>query len=251
MTNESLAGRVALITGASRGIGLATVEVLARQGCRVLAGVRQSSPELDGHFGELSKQYQTTVSAVHVDLTDSDKAANCAKELARTEGLQILINNAGIATGATFQMTAMKSFRDQFEVNFFATIAFTQVLLRRLTRTGNASVVNVGSTAGLNGDSGTAAYGASKAALMYVTKVMARELGSQGVRVNAVAPTVTSTEMSAQMTSESREALAKAGALQRPASPIEIAEMIAFLASDRASMVTGQVIRVDGGQRGR
>jgi 3-oxoacyl-[acyl-carrier protein] reductase len=188
---------------------------------------------------------------VFVDLANSDRAAECAKQLAQTEGLQILVNNAGIATGGIFQMTSIETVRKMFEVNFFATTAFTQVLLRRLTRTGNASIVNVGSTAGLNGDSGTFAYGASKAALMFATQVMARELGALGIRVNAVAPTVTSTDMADQMTPESLNAMIGAGAIRRPATPREVAEVVCFLASDSASMITGQVIRVDGGQRGR
>lgn len=251
MSDKSLSGRTALVTGASRGIGLATVEVLAERGCRVLAGVRQPTAALEAHFQELSEKHQTMIQAVFVDLTDSDSATESAKKLAKFEGLQILVNNAGVATGGTFQLTSMDTFRKIFEVNFFATSAFTQILLRRLSRTGNASVVNIGSTAGLNGDTGTSAYGASKAALMYVTRVMARELGALGIRVNAVAPTVTSTDMADQMTPESLDDLIRSGAIRRPATPREVAEVVCFLVSDSASMITGQVIRVDGGQRGR
>lgn len=251
MSDVSLAGRVALVTGASRGIGLETVQSLARRGCRVLAGVRNPTDELRGVFSEWETKHQTSIDIVHVDLSSAEVASSCAKELAKVEGLQILVNNAGVASGSLFQMTSMKEFREMFEVNFFATVALTQLLSRRLSRTGNASIINIGSTAGLNGDAGTSAYGSSKAALMYLTRVMAIELGRLDIRVNAVAPTVTATDMFGQMTEESRDALIQGGAIKRAATAREVAETVAFLAGDGAAMITGQVIRVDGGQRGR
>jgi 3-oxoacyl-[acyl-carrier protein] reductase len=148
-------------------------------------------------------------------------------------------------------MTSLTEFREVFEVNFFATAAFSQLLSRRISRSGGGSIVNIGSTAGLNGDSGTSAYGSSKAALMYLTAVMARELGQFGIRVNAVAPTVTVTDMYGQMNDISRDALINGGAIQRAATPQEVAKVVCFLAGEQSAMVTGQVLRVDGGQRGR
>lgn len=251
MNDMSLTGRIALVTGASRGIGLETVRTFAHKGCRVLAGVRQDTKELATTYKEWSEQYEVSIDMVHVDLSSADSAVACARELAKTEGLQILVNNAGVASGSPFQMTSMTEFREMFEINFFATVALTQTLSRRLSRTGNASIVNIGSTAGLNGDVGTSAYGSSKAALMYLTRVMAIELGRVGIRANAVAPTVTSTDMYDQMSEESRDALIQGGAIKRAATASDVAETVAFLAGDGAAMITGQIIRVDGGQRGR
>ena len=115
----------------------------------------------------------------------------------------------------------------------------------------NYPFLTVGSTAGLNGDTGTSSYGSSKAALMYLTKVMARELGQAGIRVNAVAPTITETDMFDQMNGDARDALIQGGAIRRASNPREIANVVAFLASPESSMITGQILRVDGGQRGR
>jgi 3-oxoacyl-[acyl-carrier protein] reductase len=148
-------------------------------------------------------------------------------------------------------MTKMTDFREVFEVNFFSTVAFTQFVSRRMARLKDTSIVNIGSTAGLNGDMGTSAYGSSKAALMYLTQVMARELGQSGIRVNAVAPTITETDMFEEMTKDSRDALIDSGTIRRAATPREIANVVAFLAGSESSMITGQIIRVDGGQRGR
>jgi 3-oxoacyl-[acyl-carrier protein] reductase len=145
----------------------------------------------------------------------------------------------------------MSELREMFEVNFFSTLQFTQTISRRMTRTGGGSIVNIGSTAGLNGDSGTTAYGASKAALMYVSRVMALELGSSNIRVNSVAPTVTTTDMYQKMAEGSRDMLINGGAIKEPARPADIADAVAFLASESARMITGQTLRVDGGQRGR
>lgn len=251
MNSRTLTGKTALVTGASRGIGRAIVERLAEMGCDVLAGIRTPSPALSEDFVELENQHHVKIKEVIVDLSTAEIAAAGAKEIALSNDIHILVNNAGIANGSTFQMTKMSDFREAFEVNFFSTVAFTQLISRRMTRLGDCSIINIGSTAGLNGDIGTSAYGSSKAALMYLTEVMARELGPSGIRVNAVAPTITETDMFDEMTAESRDSLIQGGAIRRAATAREIANTVAFLASPESSMITGQIIRVDGGQRGR
>lgn len=251
METKRFEGLTAVVTGASRGIGSAVVRVLAAGGARVLAGVRTLPDATQTGLSNIAKESGSEVVPVVVDLTSADRATECARDIAAQGAIHILVNNAGIASGSPFQMTTMKEFREVFEVNFFATAAFTQLISRRMARSGGGSIVNVGSTAGLNGDTGTSAYGSSKAALMYLTAAMARELGPQGIRVNAVAPTVTETDMFSQMNEASRDALIGGGAIQRAASPEDVARVIAFLASADAAMITGQIVRVDGGQRGR
>lgn len=251
MTNRTLSGRTALVTGASRGIGRAVVERLAREGCNVLAGIRTETPEVVAGFQRVSKENGVDVMPVRIDLGSADVAVACAKDIAIAHQVQILVNNAGIANGSTFQMTKMSDFREAFEVNFFSTVALTQIISRKMARGSEGAIVNIGSTAGLNGDAGTSAYGSSKAALMYVTQVMARELGPSGIRVNAIAPTITETDMFGEMTEESREGLIAGGAIRRAATASEIAGTVAYLVGPDSLMVTGQIIRVDGGQRGR
>lgn len=247
----NLQGKTALVTGSSRGIGLEIVRLFSKLGANVIAGVRILDENILATFSEISSEYGNEIITEVVDLSNAEFANECARRISLQSDIDILVNNAGIASGSLFQLTRLSEFREVFEVNFFSTAVFSQTVSRKMARTGGGSIVNVGSTAGLNGDSGTSAYGASKAALMYLTRVMSAELGPLNIRVNAVAPTVTSTEMYSQMSENSRDAIIHNGALKRPALPSEVADAVAFLASDASSMITGQILRIDGGQRGR
>ena len=247
----NLEGKTALITGSSRGIGLEIVRLFSKLGANVIAGVRTLDEKLSATFLEISTEYGNQITMEIADLSNAELANECARRIPMQSDVDILVNNAGIASGSLFQLTRLSEFREVFEVNFFSTAVFSQTVSRKMARTGGGSIVNIGSTAGLNGDSGTSAYGASKAALMYLTQVMSAELGPLNMRVNAVAPTVTSTEMYSQMSENSRDAIINNGALKRPALPSEVADAVAFLASDASSMITGQILRIDGGQRGR
>jgi len=247
----NLQGKTALITGSSRGIGLEIVRLFSKLGANVIAGVRSPDENISATFSEISTEYGNQITMEIVDLSNAELANECARRVSMQSNIDVLVNNAGIASGSLFQLTRLSEFREVFEVNFFSTAVFSQTVSRKMARTGGGSIVNIGSTAGLNGDSGTSAYGASKAALMYLTRVMSAELGPLNIRVNAVAPTVTSTEMYSQMSENSRDAIINNGALKRPALPREVADAVAFLASDASSMITGQILRIDGGQRGR
>lgn len=244
-------GKTVLVTGASRGIGLAVVRRFSELGAEVIAGVRESNSELEAAYQAITDECENNIRIETVDLSSAEKANESARRIATSFKIDVLVNNAGIASGSLFQMTPMSELREVFEVNFFSTLQFTQTISRKMTRTGGGAIVNIGSTAGLNGDSGTTAYGASKAALMYVSQVMAMELGPSNIRVNSVAPTVTTTDMYQQMAEGSRDMLINGGAIKEPARPEDIADAVAFLASDAARMITGQTLRVDGGQRGR
>jgi len=244
-------GKTVLVTGASRGIGLAVVQRFSELGAEVIAGVRESNSELKDVYQAITNECGNNIRIEIVDLSSADKANEAARRIATGYTIDVLVNNAGIASGTLFQMTPMSELREVFEVNFFSTLQFTQTISRKMTRNGGGSIINIGSTAGLNGDSGTTSYGASKAALMYVSRVMALELGSSNIRVNSVAPTVTRTDMYLQMAEGSRDMLINGGAIKEPATAGDIANAVVFLASDSARMITGQTLRVDGGQRGR
>jgi 3-oxoacyl-[acyl-carrier protein] reductase len=189
-----------------------------------------------------------TITPVAFDLADPDKVKEGTREiLGHKVPIDVLINNAGVAAGAFFHMTSMKDLRHVFDVNFFGPLLFTQGISRYMTRFKQGSIINIASVAGLTGDAGMTSYGSSKAALILATKTMATELGAMNVRVNAIAPSITVTDMFDQMEVKARTRLIESSALKRPAQPREIATVALFLASDLSSYLTGQVLRVDGG----
>lgn len=243
-----LEGKTALITGSNRGIGRAIAEQFALQGATIIACARRESPEFSAVCADLAQRAQREVTPMYFDLSSEEQVKAAVRDVAGSKRpLDILVNNAGVATGGFFHMTSLQSVRDDFETNFFGPVLLTQGLSRYMTRARTGSIINIASTAGILGSAGTTAYGASKAALMLVTKTWAAELGMSGIRVNAIAPNVTRTEMMSQMEEKALERLIEATALKRPAEPAEIANAALFLASDLSSYVTGQVLRVDGG----
>jgi 3-oxoacyl-[acyl-carrier protein] reductase len=158
-----------------------------------------------------------------------------------------LVNNAGVTYNALFQMSSAESAREVFETNFFGLLTLTQGCVRLMARGKVGSIVNVSSSAAIDSDQGRSVYGASKAAVITLTKSTARELGPLGIRVNAVAPGITETSMLSSMSKEVIDSVAEATDLGRRGQPSEIAEAICFLVSPLASYVNGQVLRVDGG----
>jgi 3-oxoacyl-[acyl-carrier protein] reductase len=242
-----LRNKIAVVTGANRGIGLSTAKTFAAHGARVLACMRQVSDEA---LAEIALNVGPgQVHAVVLDLADEASIKAAIKEIAQLTGnrVDVLVNNAGTASGGLFQMTPIAEMRRVFEVNFFGQIQLAQGVSRLMTRHRAGSIINIASTAADITDSGTLAYGSSKSALVRATRSMASELGPFGVRVNAISPGVTKTDMFDQMAPEARERLIYLSALKRAAEPTDIANVALFLASELSGFVTGQVLRVDGG----
>ena len=243
-----LQNKTAIITGSNRGIGKAVLETFAENGADIFACVRKESDEFSNVTARLSEKTGVSITPVYFDLAESEQVKSGIKSiLSSKKQIDILVNNAGVATGSFFQMTPMKDLKNLFEVNFFSQILFTQGISRYMSRFKTGSIINIASTAGLIGDAGTTSYGSSKAALMFVTKTMATEFGVMNIRVNAIAPSITKTDMFDQMDDKARNKLIESSALKRPAEAAEVANVALFLASDLSSFITGQVLRVDGG----
>jgi 3-oxoacyl-[acyl-carrier protein] reductase len=246
-----LQNKTAVITGCNRGIGKAIMQMFAENGADIIACVRKEAPEFSLVAADLAQRYSVEIQPVYFDLSVEDEVKAAARAIVGLKrNVDILVNNAGIPAGAFFQMTSMKQFKEVFEINFFAQLLFTQTISRYMSRFKSGSIINIASTAGLIGDVGTASYGSSKAALMFATKTMATELGGVNIRVNAIAPSITNTDMFEQMEPKARTKLIEASALKRPAEVREIAGVALFLASDLSTYMTGQVLRVDGGITG-
>lgn len=244
-----LEGRTALITGANRGIGKVVAEEFARCGADIIAHARCETFEFLNWCESLSSSARVKVLPVFFDMTDSEKMRQAIRHIISAKiPLNVLVNNAGIAHGGLFQMTSMSTIRKVFDVNLFAQMELTQLLLRPMSRQKKASIINMGSVLGLDMPRGSCAYGLSKAALMAFTSTLAAECASYSIRVNALAPSLVDTDMANLMEEGAERDMMAQCAMGRRANPLEIARTAAFLASEYSSYINGQVIRVDGGK---
>jgi NAD(P)-dependent dehydrogenase (short-subunit alcohol dehydrogenase family) len=250
MTDE-FAGRAALVTGASRGIGRACAAEFLRRGASVAITARKAGPLADA-VTELVEEAAggdpTRVLGIAGNAgSDEDRAAAVAQVLDVFGRLDVLVNNAGINPVAGPLTTVdLGAVRKIFDVNVVAAIGFTQLAVQGWMAEHGGTVINVASVGGLRSTGATAAYGASKAALIRLTEEFATELGP-GIRVNAVAPAVVKTDFAAMLYAEGEEKAASVYPLKRLGTPEDIGDLVAFLASDKAGWITGETVRIDGG----
>lgn len=237
-------GKGVIVTGAAGGIGMAVMEAFA--GSKIIAIDLDEESSAQAIAGSRCGESVPCL-PIGVDLADDAQVAASLKRIRSfTKDVAVLVNVAGIAVDANSQMLSRDSLLQQFQVNFFAAFAYAQFAARLMTRRGGGAIVNVASITGIDGNSGQLAYGASKAALVNATRTMSLELGSQGIRVNAVAPGVIDTPMTRALPTERLAALASRSSMNRLGRAEEVASVVRWLASPAASYVTGQTIRVDG-----
>ena len=202
-------GRTAVVTGGSRGIGLAIATRLATQGYAVAACAPLCLEGLDALMAT-----HPAVSFVPLDLADVEAVKACAQRILKDHArIDALVNVAGIAFGGLFSMTRVEDMKRVFDINYFHQILLTQYVAKKMVRAKAGAIVNIASTAGILADAGTLAYGGSKAALIHATGVLATELGPFGIRVNAIAPSVVQTPMAAEMDEAAKAALDARSAL--------------------------------------
>tara|TARA_B110000503_G_C7059331_1_gene375940 strand:- start:318 stop:1064 length:747 start_codon:yes stop_codon:yes gene_type:complete len=242
-----LSGKTAFITGCNRGVGKAVCENFLNNGANIICAVRKKNSEFSKYIRFLKKKFKTTIQVLEFDLSDEKKMLKSLKLIYNKNLIiDILVNNAAIATGSLFEMTSMPDLKRVFEINYFAQMNIIQKLLRHMKKSKNASIINVGSIAGFLNHRGTIAYGSSKAALMFSTKVMANEFSLYKIRVNAIAPSAVNTDMFNQMTQKGKIELLKKSYLKKPLTKKKIVDKILYLASDQSLKVNGQVIKIYG-----
>ena len=244
-----LSGKTAIITGTNRGIGKEILISFAIEGADIWACARQESDEFTKFICEIEKENKVSIRPVYFDLADENQVKTAIKSIIQEKKkIDILVNNAGIAYGATFQMTSIEKMKEVFEVNFFSQIYIMQLVSRHMMKQKRGSIINMASVGGIETNPGYLAYGSSKAALIWATKCLSKEIGIYGVRVNAIAPGLTETSMGYYKSEEELQKVINRTSLRRMGMPNEIVEAVLYLASDDASFITGQVLQVDGGR---
>lgn len=239
----------AIVTGSNRGIGSVVLEELASRGCNVWACARKPNPEFEARLNAFAEKFGVWIKPVYFDLSSEEEIKASIKTiLSEKLPIDILVNNAGIAFGGLLSMTPTAKLREVFEVNYFSQILMMQLVSRVMMRQKSGCIINMASVGGIETNPGYLAYGSSKAALIWATKCVAKELGPHGVRVNAVAPGLVETDMGGYKNEEELQKTISKTSLGRMAKPQEIAKAVAYLASDDAAFVTGHVLVIDGGR---
>ena len=246
---SSLKNKNVLITGCNKGIGKATLEEFAKYGANIFACVRSNSSEFKKFISTLKKKYKVKIYVIKLDLLKKSSISNCVNEIYKiSKNIDTLVNNAGMLFNSLFQMTSEKQLQEMFQVNYFSQVYLTQIISRGMTKNKTGNIIFVSSTSGINGDYGRFAYSSSKAAILSTVKILSKELSNYNIRVNAVSPGLTETDL---MLSNTKEDIIKSEiekiSLKRIASTNEIADIILFLASEKSSYINGQNIVADGG----
>lgn len=244
-----LQSKTALITGGARGIGLATARAFAREGAHVVIADRNGEGAAAA-AEELRAAGHRTL-AIEMDVSQPDSVGSAVQQIVRTFGrVDLLVNNAGVGGNTPFLETTLEEWERIIRVNLTGAFLVAQAAGREMAKSGGGAIINIASLSGQRGGDGRAAYGAAKAGLELLTKVMAVELAPLGIRVNNIAPGPIETEMARFAHDEAtRAAYNFLVPMGRYGTPDEIADAAVFLASDESAYVHGHTLNVDGGFR--
>ena len=231
--------KTVLVTGGSRGIGRAVCEAFSKEGYFVIINYNKSVKEAQTLCDSLKNAV-----TFRADVSDKEQVAAM---VAAFPDIDVLVNNAGVSLFGVFDSVTRESIRELYDVNLFGTLNMTRAVLPSMIRRKSGAIINISSVFGECGASCEVDYSASKAALIGFTKALAKEVGPSYVRVNCVCPGVIDTDMNARLTIEEVESLVESIPLERLGKPVDVANAVLFLASEKADYISGAVLAVDGG----
>lgn len=241
-----LSGKTAIVTGASRGIGLGIAQALGQAGCRVAC---VATSEASAERGAAAvRETGSEALAFAADVRESERATEIAKEVLGAWGqVDILVNNAGITRDGLLMKMSDEDIHSVVDINLKAAMLYARAVSRAMIKARSGSIINVSSIVGLMGSPGQSNYAAAKAGLFGLTRSLASEMGGRGVRVNAIAPGYIQTDMTSELPEAVKAESLKSIPMARFGDPADIANGVLFLASDAASYVTGTTLVIDGG----
>ncbi len=238
-----------VVTGCNRGIGLSILNNLSKNGADIFACVRNIDDQFINLKKKIEKENNNKIEVIQLDLKSELSVKSAVEKInSFDQKINFIVNNGATIHNKLFQMTKMDEFYEVFKINFFNQVLFTQGLMRSLIKKKEGSIIFLSSSAAKDGNIGRAAYSSSKSALSSFSKVLSRELGAYGIRVNSISPGLIDTEMMKNSTSKDYlENIMKDIPLRRIGEPIDISNFVLFLISDYSKYITGQDFRIDGG----
>ncbi len=243
---DLLSGKTAIVTGASRGIGAAIAQRLCGAGANVVLCSR--SAEAVTQIAETLQKKGYTTLAMAADISQkADVEGLIEKTIAQFSQIDILVNNAGITRDTLLMRLKDEDWDAVLQTNLTGTMYCTRAVLRPMIRRKGGRIINISSVVGLTGNAGQANYAAAKAGIIGFTKATAKEVGTRGITVNAIAPGFITTDMTAQISEDNQKQLLELIPLRGFGHPEDVADAVCFLASDAARYITGQTLQVDGG----
>lgn len=242
-----LENKICLVTGASRGIGLATVRRFTQEGAIVYANVRHPK-NLDALYEKMSNEYSGKIETLYFDVRDEETSKQAIMQIKKESGrLDVLVNNAGVMKDALIGMVSRSMAQEIYDTNVYGVMNMLQLAAKLMIRQKSGSIINLSSIVGIEGNPGQLVYSATKGAVAAITKTAAKELTPQGIRVNAVAPGMIDTDMYRSIGEERVKDQVDHIRMGKLGTPEEVADAILFLASDLSRYITGEIIGVNGG----
>jgi 3-oxoacyl-[acyl-carrier protein] reductase len=235
--------KTVFITGVNRGLGKLTFEKFLKEGSNIICTVRKRDIKFNNYLKKIKKKFNNKIRVLYFDFENRSQITNSLGKLKKNLIIDILINNAGFASGSILEMTKIDDIEKIFKINYFSQLLIIQKLLPFLKKSKNASIINVSSISAFLDHRGTIAYGSSKSALSFATKIMANEFLAYKIRVNAIAPSAIETDMFTKMDKRSKNKLLKDTNLKKPLKVNSVIKKILFLSSDKSINLNGKIIK--------